>query len=128
MNVQIAKEAYSKVKKETSSSAKNNHANVGMALKRLKSSMTNMIQNETHETNETFKKSYKNALYAIYVLQKSLDFEKGGELAQNLFRLYEFCKISVQDAVITGETKKSNLAPCCTYIGDIIESWEKVYK
>ena len=35
MNVQIAKEAYSKVKKETSSNAKVNHANVGMALRKL---------------------------------------------------------------------------------------------
>ena len=128
MNVQIAKEAYSKVKKETSSDAKKNHANVGMALKKLKSSMTQMVQNETNrEDDDDFKKSYKGALYAIYVLQKSLDFDKGGELAQNLFRLYEFCKLTVQDVVMTGDIEKSNLASCCTYIGDIVESWEKVY-
>lgn len=127
MNVQIAKEAYSKVKKETSSSERNNHVNVGLALRKLKSSMTNMIQNEKGEKDENFKKSYKSALHSIYVLQKSLDFDKGGELAQNLFRLYEFCKVSVQDAVMSGDVKKSNLVPSCTYIGEIIESWEKIY-
>ena len=127
MNVQIAKEAYSKVKKETSSDAKKNHANVGMALKKLKSSMTQMVQNEKREDDDDFKKSYKSALYSIYVLQKSLDFDKGGELAQNLYRLYEFCKISVQDAVMSGDVKKSNLAPCCKYIGEIVESWEKIH-
>lgn len=127
MNVQIAKEAYSKVKKETSSSERHNHVNVGIALRKLNSSMKNMIQNEKGENDESFKKSYRSALHAIYVLQKSLDFDKGGELAQNLFRLYEFCKVSVQDAVMAGDVEKSNLVPSCTYIEEIIESWEKIY-
>ena len=124
MNVQIAKDAYSKVKKRTSSSAKINHANVGMALRKLKSSMSNMIHTEE---KESFNQSYKTALYSIYFLQKSLDFDKGGDLANNLFRLYEFCKLTVQDSVISSEPNKSNLLACSKYISDIIESWEKVY-
>jgi flagellar protein FliS len=124
MNVQNAKDAYSKVKKETSSSAKVNHANVGLALRKLKSSMSNMVHTEE---KENFNQSYKTALYSIYFLQKSLDFDKGGDLANNLFRLYEFCKLTVQDSVIFSEPKKSNLSACSKYISDIIESWEKVY-
>ena len=124
MNVQIAKDAYSKVKKRTSSSAKINHANVGLALRKLKSSMSNMIHTEE---KESFNQSYKTALYSIYFLQKSLDFDKGGDLANNLFRLYEFCKLTVQDSVISSEPNKSNLLACSKYISDIIESWEKVY-
>ena len=124
MNVQIAKDAYSKVKKRTSSSAKINHANVGLALRKLKSSMSNMIHTEE---KESFNQSYKTALYSIYFLQKSLDFDKGGDLANNLFRLYEFCKLTVQDSVVSNKPKNSNLLACSKYIGDIIESWEKVY-
>ena len=124
MNVQIAKDAYSKVKKETSSSAKVNHANVGLALRKLKSSMSNMGNTEE---KESFNQSYKTALYSIYFLQKSLDFDKGGDLANNLFRLYEFCKLTVQDSVICSEPKSSNLLACSKYISDIIESWEKIY-
>ena len=124
MNIQIAKEAYSKVKKETSSKEKVNHANVGMALRKLKSSMTVMVNNEE---NEAYKKSSKSALYAIYFLQKSLDFDKGGDLANNLFRLYEFCKLTVQDAAISGQLDKSSLKACTKYIGEIIASWEKIY-
>ena len=124
MNVQIAKDAYSKVKKETSSSAKVNHANVGLALRKLKSSMSNMIHTEE---KESFNQSYKTALYSIYFLQKSLDFDKGGDLANNLFRLYEFCKLTVQDSAICSEPKSSNLLACSKYISDIIESWEKIY-
>ena len=124
MNVQIAKDAYSKVKKETSSSTKVNHANVGLALRKLKNSMSNM---GTTEEKESFNQSYKTALYSIYFLQKSLDFDKGGDLANNLFRLYEFCKLTVQDTVLSNEPKNSNLLACSKYISSIIESWEKVY-
>ena len=124
MNVQIAKDAYSKVKKETSSSTKVNHANVGLALRKLKSSMSNMANTEE---KESFNQSYKTALYSIYFLQKSLDFDKGGDLANNLFRLYEFCKLTVQDSAICSEPKSPNLLACSKYISDIIESWEKIY-
>ena len=124
MNVQIAKDAYSKVKKETSSSRKISHANVGLALRKLKSSMSNMAN---AEEKENFKKSYKSALLSIYFLQKSLDFDKGGELANNLFKLYEFCKLTVQDTVVSGQHKNPNLLACSKYISDIIESWEKIH-
>ena len=124
MNVQIAKDAYSKVKKETSSSAKVNHANVGLALRKLKSSMSNMVHTEE---KENFKQSYRTALLSIYFLQKSLDFDKGGDLANNLFRLYEFCKLTVQDSVVSGKHDNPNLLACSKYISDIIESWEKIY-
>ena len=129
MNVQIAKDAYIKVKKETSSTDKINHGNVGLALKKLKSNMLNMTQLDLFqaEDKESFKKSYTTALYAVYFLQKSLDFDKGGELANNLFRLYEFCKITIQGVVISGQPEHSNLKSCDKYIGEIIESWEKIY-
>ena len=123
MNVQIAKDAYSKVKKETSSTSKTNHGNVGMALKKLQSNMLNMLQTEDQES---FKKSYKTALYAVYFLQQSLDFDKGGELATNLFRLYEFCRINIETAVMSGQPKLSNLTAATKYIGEIKESWDKI--
>ena len=125
MNVQIAKNAYSKIKKETRSNERVNHSNVGLALKKLQSSMSNM---QHLEEGEMFKKSWKNALYSIYFLQKSLDFDKGGEIATNLFRLYEFCKITVQEVAISVQPEKSNLHKCIEFIEQIIISWDKVYE
>ena len=129
MNVKIAKETYTKVKRDTSSNDKINHGNVGLALRKLRSNMVNMTQIDLMqiEEQENFKKSYRTALYAIYFLQKSLDFDKGGELASNLFRLYEFCKFTVQEVVISHQPEKSNLEACIRYIGEIIDSWEKIY-
>jgi len=125
MNVQIAKNAYSKIKKETRSNERVNHSNVGLALKKLQSSMSNM---QHLEEGEMFEKSWKNALYSIYFLQKSLDFDKGGEIATNLFRLYEFCKINVQEVAISVQPEKSNLHKCIEFIEQIIISWDKVYE
>ena len=124
MNVRMAKDAYVKVQKETSSNSKINHANVGLALRKLESNMLIMLKTKE---KDSFKKSYQTALYAIYFLQKSLDFDKGGQLANNLYRLYEFCKLTVQEAVMSGQPEKSNLEACSKYVGEIIESWEKIY-
>ena len=35
---------------------------------------------------------FSKALTIIYALQSSLDFEKGGEIADNLFQTYEFAR------------------------------------
>jgi flagellar protein FliS len=37
-------------------------------------------------------KHFARALTIIYALQSSLDFEKGGDIANNLFQLYEYAR------------------------------------
>ena len=37
-------------------------------------------------------KHFSKALVIIYTLQSSLDFEKGGEIATQLFQVYEYCR------------------------------------
>jgi len=42
--------------------------------------------------HELKSKHFARALTIIYALQSSLDFEKGGSVATNLFQLYEFAR------------------------------------
>ena len=69
-------------------------------------------------------KSFSKSLTAIYILQSSLDFEKGGEIADNLYRLYEFCKSSI----MKGFTKRNSklIYDAIPPIDEILDAWNQI--
>ena len=52
------------------------------------------IDNKTGN-NEKKSRGFSKALSIIYTLQTSLDLEQGGQVAGDLFRLYEFARIHI---------------------------------
>jgi flagellar protein FliS len=67
---------------------------------------------------------YKSkALVAIYTLQSSLDFEQGGEIARNLFRLYEFVRSSLSEA---NDDQKYKVEQSLKLMSEILEAWEEI--
>ena len=54
--------------------------------------------NEVKNCQKSISKYLVRCLTTIYSLQISLDFEKGGTIATNLFQLYEFCRTQVIDS------------------------------
>jgi len=70
--------------------------------------------------------SFSKSLTAIYILQSSLDFKLGGEIAQNLFDLYEFCRTTV----IKSFSKKDFEAiyKVIEIISDILDGWSSIKK
>lgn len=64
------------------------------------------------------------ALTAVYILQSSLDFEKGGEIADHLFRVYEFVRLQLIDAFQRKPDAK--LASSRDYIAGILDAWERM--
>ena len=61
-------------------------------------------------------------LTTIYSLQTSLDFEKGGTIATNLFQLYEFCRTQVIDSF--GSSDNKGLKKSYDALTQIITAWE----
>ena len=61
-------------------------------------------------------------LTTIYSLQTSLDFEKGGKIATNLFQLYEYCRTQVIDSFGSGDNK--GLKKSYDALAQIITAWE----
>lgn len=57
-------------------------------------------------------------------LTVSLDFEQGGEMAQNLFSLYMFFNNQLTQANIEKDTDR--LAQVCTFLGDLREAWAQI--
>ncbi|MCE6952969.1 flagellar protein FliS [Cereibacter sphaeroides] len=64
------------------------------------------------------------AFTAIYILQGSLDFEKGGEIADNLFAVYEYCRTQV--AAAFRREPAPQLADAAGHIGTILAAWEQI--
>ena len=69
-------------------------------------------------------KSFSKSLTAIYILQKSLDFDKGGDIANNLFDLYEFCRKSL----LSGYKEKSHekISEILPVIDNILDGWKGI--
>ena len=73
---------------------------------------------------EMFNKVSSKCLTAIYVLQSSLDFEKGQAIAENLFKLYEYVKFQ-----ILAKYKKSESADidsAVMVVSEISETWKAI--
>ncbi|MCH2076615.1 MAG: flagellar protein FliS [Rhodobacteraceae bacterium] len=64
------------------------------------------------------------ALTTIFILQSSLDFDKGENIAQELFQLYEFCRYQVCKAW-KGEAD-TRLAEAVFAMSEIFDAWEGI--
>ena len=64
------------------------------------------------------------AFTALYILQSSLDFEKGGEIATLLFQLYEFTRLQVL-AVFRGDGP-SEIVAARDGIAEILSAWRAI--
>lgn len=64
------------------------------------------------------------ALTAIYILQSSLDFELGGEIAQDLFQLYEFARFHVLKAWRSEPDPR--LAEAADAMAEILAAWKEI--
>lgn len=64
------------------------------------------------------------AFTAIYILQSSLDFEKGGEISEHLFRVYEYCRLRVAEAFRREASPR--LAECADHIGSLLAAWQQI--
>jgi flagellar secretion chaperone FliS len=74
--------------------------------------------------NELKSKHFARALTIIYALQSALDFEKGGEIAKNLFQLYEFARQQLMADLNKGF---ANGTPDATRaLKEILEAWQSL--
>lgn len=121
MNLAFARQNYTQVKNNTESFQKDGYQAVKVALNQVISSMEklqNAISNEEKESH------FERALTSIYFLQKCLDFDQGGELAKNLFKVYEYCRQAILSFTIR-KTEQS-LDKAIQYVKIILEGWEGI--
>ena len=119
MNIAFARNEYSNTKSNSLGSKSENFEAVSIALDHLLNSMRGLQETSDIELKDAF---FEKSLTSIYFLQKCLDFEAGGELAKNLFRVYEFSRQAVLDFVLR-EKGSDNLDKSIEYVTLIREGW-----
>ena len=87
MNYSKMLDAYSNSEKKAIVEAEDSHAMVLLLFDELIKTLRDFSQNLDPEkgNSEVRSKNMSRALTIIYALQSSLDFEQGGEIAENLF-------------------------------------------
>ncbi|XXK35479.1 flagellar export chaperone FliS [Rhodobacteraceae bacterium nBUS_22] len=99
------------------------HGAISVCLETLLHNLKVLAEKPPHGS-ELFNRVSSKCLTAIYILQTSLDFEKGAAVADSLFKLYEYVKYQVI-ANIKRE-QSVNLDQSIGVISEIYGSWKTI--
>jgi flagellar protein FliS len=126
MSVNKMMQAYTKSDHQTVAESNDPVAIVALLFDELIRAMQDFI---THSDKDTGKKEiqsrqFSRSLTIIYALQSSLNFEDGGDIATNLFKIYEYSRQQLlkdwKDNTTDG-TEKAIIA-----LDDIRDAWHQL--
>ena len=102
------------------------HKIIEEVLKDLKKNMETLAYSIDNEPviSSIKSNSFSKSLTAIYILQSSLNFDEGREIAENLYRIYEFAK----DGIMKGFTNRNSkiIYDAIPPIEEILDGWKKI--
>ena len=104
----------------------NSHKIIEEVLKDLKKNMETLAYSIDHEpvVSSIKSNSFSKSLTAIYILQSSLNFEKGEEIATNLYNIYEFCKNGIMKGFMKRDSKL--IYDAIPPIEEILDGWRQI--
>jgi len=126
MSVNKMMQAYTKSDHQTVAESNDPMAIVALLFDELIRAMQDFVI-QSHKDNgkkEVRSRQFSRSLTIIYALQSSLNFEEGGDIANNLFRVYEYARQQLlQDwkNKATDGTEKAIAA-----LDDIREAWHQI--
>jgi flagellar secretion chaperone FliS len=126
MNYNKMLDAYSNSEKKAVIEAEDSHAMVLLLFDELIKSIRIFSENIDPKTANLEIRSHKmsRCLTIIYALQSSLDFERGGEIAENLFRLYEYAREQILIDHKSGISQ--GILVAISSLEDIREAWVEI--
>ena len=104
----------------------NSHKIIEEVLKDLKKNMETLAYSIDHEPviSSIKSNSFSKSLTAIYILQSSLNFDDGEEIATNLFNIYEFCKNGIMKGFTNRDSKL--IYDAIPPIDEILDGWKQI--
>ena len=121
MNLAFALNTYNQTKVASDANKRDGYEAVKYALDQVIGSMEKLNSGVDIEEKE---QHFERALSSIYFLQKCLDFEKGGDLAKNLFKVYEYCRVQIIEFALKGSVEKLDTA--IEFVQTIIDGWDGI--
>ena len=121
MNLAFALNTYNQTKASSETNKQDGYEAVKYALDQVIGSMEKL--NSGLDTADK-EHHFERALSSIYFLQKCLDFEKGGELAKNLFKVYEYCRVQIIDTLLKKTIDGLNKA--IEALQEILDGWVEI--
>ena len=88
-------------------------------LRAMRGYVNDVNNNDSKETRKS--DQFTRSLTMLYGLQSCLNFDEGGEIAENLFRLYEYARVQLLHTSQTGEIDGTQVA--ISSISEIREAW-----
>ena len=122
MNISLARQHYSMTKENSVGNTEQNALAIKLAMEQLLAALNVLAKDPSPEEKE---KNFELALTRIYILQKCLDFESGGELARNLFRVYEHVRQQIISSSV-GKDGKNTLENAIEYINLLHQGWSEL--
>lgn len=123
MSMAYARSSYRQVDAHPARDIEDPYKVIQVTLAELERSLRVMA--EAQKAGNGYPETHMNrAFTAIYILQTSLDFEKGADLATSLFQVYEFCRIQVLKAF--RREVDSKLAEALEAIAGIHSAWSEI--
>ena len=116
-------QAYVNANREAVAESENPHALITVLFDELIRSMR-LHLSKTELGKHTENEHFTRALTILYGLQSSLDFENGGEIADNLYRLYEYAR---QQLLLTARGEDtSGVSAAIDAMENIREAWHQI--
>ena len=116
-------DAYKNANREAVVESDDPQALIMFLLDELLRAMRGYVSGISNHDSKEMRKSdqFTRSLTMLYGLQSCLNFDEGGEIAENLFRLYEYARVQLLHTSQTGETDGTQVA--ISSISEIREAW-----
>ena len=118
--------SYQMAEREAAAESGDAHMLVATLLDELLRRMNRYVDNFEAKAGTAKNEHFARSLTILHSLQDCLDFENGGEIAENLFRLYEYSR---QQILMSLKSKDvSGVRSAITYLAEINEAWKQIGK
>jgi len=118
--------AYKNANREAVAESDDPQALIMILLDELLRAMRGYVTLLDKENNDETRKRdhFTRSLTMLYGLQSCLNFDEGGEIAENLFRLYEYARVQLINTSRTGEIDGTQTA--INAVTEIREAWSSM--